>query len=121
MTRKRGELPEAEEALLGIERDSPEQEAEQERERKERTEFERATLLSLMGNEVFRNWLMGLLISFHTFEQPFGISPAGFPDPHATWFNAGMKAAGWHIWEIFDALSPDLASKMRREWNEIRK
>lgn len=120
MTRARGELPEAEEALLGIERDTPEQEAKQEKERKEALEFERTMLLNLMGSEQFRNWLMTLLISLHTFEQPFAAGPTGFPDPNATWFNAGMKAAGWHIWEVFDALSPDLASKMRREYRQPR-
>lgn len=120
MTRARGELQEAEEALLGIERDTPEQEAEQEHERKEAIEFERTMLLNLMGHEAFRNWLMGVLISFNTFGQPFAAGPTGFPDPNGAWFYAGMKAAGWHIWEIFDALSPDLASQMRREYRQIK-
>jgi hypothetical protein len=29
-----------------------------------------------------------------------------------------MKAAGQHLWELFDDLCPDLTSKMRRESRE---
>lgn len=115
MTRARGELPEPEEALLGIHRDSPEDEAEQQRTLDERIKFRRQMLLNLMQNQMFRQWLMETLVSFGTFDNAFAATPTGFPDPYATWFKAGMKAAGWSLWETFDAVSPEMASLMRRE------
>lgn len=115
MTRARGELPEAEEALLGIERPTPEQEAEAEKLMTEKAELRRAFLIGLMQNELFREWLMEKLTGFQTFGNPFGVSPTGFPDPLATQFHSGMKAAGWSLWTEFDDLTPELASLMRRE------
>lgn len=68
-----------------------------------------------MGNEMFRRWLMRQLVGFNTFTSPFGLSPTGFPQEEATQFQYGLKAAGWHLWEQFDNLDPELASLMRRE------
>src|SRR5579863_1688125 len=118
MTRARGELPEPEEQLLGIERPSIEQEAELERVRKERNELRRRFLVQLMETDLFREWLMEQLMGFGTFENSFGAAPNGFPDRCATQFKLGMKAAGWHLWETFDDLAPALASLMRREWGK---
>lgn len=115
MTRRRGELPEPEEALLGIERPTPEQEAEAEKLANEKAEVRRVFLRDLMERPLFREWLMEQLLGFRTFEQPFGISPAGFPDPMATQYQMGLKAAGWHLWTLFDDVAPELASLMRRE------
>ena len=112
--RPRGEIPEPEEVLLGYERPSVEEEAKIEADKTESIEFRNEFLRQLMGNEMFRAWMMEVLVRFKTFENPFGISPTGFPDPLATQFALGQKAAGWHLWEIFDNLAPDLASKMRR-------
>jgi hypothetical protein len=114
MTRKRGELPEPEEALLGIERPTPEEEAEAERIIKEKLELRKRFLVDLISGEEFRAWLMEQLVAFGTFENAFGASPAGFPDPMATQFKQGMKAAGWHLWTLFDDIAPELASQMRR-------
>lgn len=116
LTRARGELPEPEEALLGIQRETPEQEAEREKTEKERAEIRRRFLIAQMENPLFREWLMEELIGLGTFENAFGFGPTGFPDPMATQFKLGMKAAGWHLWEIFDTVAPELASKMRREF-----
>lgn len=115
MTRARGELPDAEEALLGIERPTLEQEAEAEQVAKEKLEVRRAFLAGMMANPLFREWLMEQLLGFRTFENPFGISPNGFPDHEATQFQLGMKSAGWHLWTLVDDIAPDLASLMRRE------
>lgn len=115
MTRARGELPEPEERLLGIVRPTPEQEAEAERIAAENAELLRAGLVSLMQRDWFRAWLWGLLVEFHTFEDVIAASPTGFPDPHATQFYLGKRSAGWRLWTLFDDLSPDLASLMRRE------
>jgi hypothetical protein len=58
--------------------------------------------------------MMKQLNGFGTFENSFAASPTGFPDPLATQFKLGMKAAGWHLWEVFDTASPEFASAMRR-------
>lgn len=120
MTRARGELPELEEQLLGIERPTIEQEEEDQRIAAEKADLRRLYLVGLMENPLFREWLMGVLIGFGTFAQEFGASPGGFPDPLATQYSMGVKAAGWHLWTLFDDMAPDLASLMRREAGKTR-
>lgn len=115
--RSRGELPELEEQLLGIERPTIEQEAEVERQAKEAAELRLLFLAGLMQNPMFRHWLMSELVHLGAFAQEFGASPGGFPDPLATQYSMGMKAAGWRLWTTFDDIAPDLTSLMRREWN----
>ena len=115
MSRKRGELPEPEEELLGIVRPTLEQEAEAQQIVDEKKELRRTYLLLQMQSPVFREWLMEQLQAFRTFENTFGFSPNGTPDRDGTQFALGMKAAGWHLWTMFDDLSPELASLMRRE------
>jgi hypothetical protein len=115
MTRQRGELTDLEEERLGIHRPSLAEEEEIERQFQEKREFRRLFLVHLMADPLFREWLMEMLVEFKAFDNPFGVSPAGFPDPMATQFALGMKAAGWRLWEIFDAVAPEMASLMRRE------
>jgi hypothetical protein len=112
--RERGELPEPEEQLLGIERPTPEQEAEAEKIAQEKLVVRALFLKQLMEQELFREWLMDTLNGFGTFENAFGTSITGFPDPMATQFKLGMKAAGWHLWTLVDDAAPELASLMRR-------
>lgn len=115
MTRRAGELPEPEEALLGIVRLTPEQEEEQQKAAQERADLRKRFLVAQMSNPLFREFLMEVLLGFGTFENSFGAGPTGFPDNEATQFKMGMKAAGWYLWTLFDDASPDLASLMRRE------
>jgi hypothetical protein len=84
--------------------------------KEQRVELRRMFLIRQMENPMFRDWLMEQLVALGAFANTFGLSPAGFPDPNATWFAAGQKAAGWYLWEIFDQAAPELASQMRREW-----
>lgn len=119
--RQRGELSPEEENLLGIQRLTPEEEAEQEKIAKEKLEVRRLFLTGLIQNEMFREWLMEQLVGFNTFTSPFAAGPTGFPDREATQFQLGMKAAGWHLWEAFDNLAPELASLMRREFMEKKR
>lgn len=116
MTRAAGELPPEEERLLGIERLTPEQEAEAEKLRKEHKDLRTRFLVAQLENPMFREWLMEQLVVMGTFENAFGAGPTGFPDPMATQFQLGMKAAGWNMWDAFDRASPELASLMRREY-----
>lgn len=113
--RARGELTDLEEDLLGIERPSEEDEAQESRDALEKTEFRRRFLHQLMESSDFREWLMEQLTGFGTFDRTFAVSPTGFPDQAATEFHLGMKAAGWYLWEQVDDIAPDLASLMRRE------
>lgn len=109
------DLTDEEADLLNIVRDDPEVLAEETRQREIEANFRREFLISMMQNKTFRAWLMGQLVGFGTFENSFGASPTGFPDHAATQFQLGMKAAGWHLWTLFDDVAPDLASQMRRE------
>ena len=115
MTRQRGELPEEEEAFLGIERPSLEQETDERRAHDEKIELRRKFLVGLMQSDLFREWLMDQIIAFGAFDNIFAAGPTGVPDNNATWFMAGKKAAGWTLWTAFDEVAPELASLMRRE------
>ena len=115
MTRRRGELPEPEEQLLGIHRDTPEQEDEAEKVHKEKLELRKLVIKSLLENDLTRELMMEWINSFGAFENSFGAGPTGFPDHDATMFKLGLKSAGWFLWTQFDDLFPELASLMRRE------
>jgi hypothetical protein len=101
--------------LLNITREDPETVAETMRALDIEADARRQFLVGQMQNRAFRRWLMEQLTGFGTFENSFGAGPTGFPDHAATQFKMGMKAAGWHLWEIFDDAAPDLTSLMRRE------
>lgn len=52
-----------------------------------------------------RREMWGLLNAANTFTTKFGCGPNGFPQPEATWFNAGERAYGqrlYHSWLILD-------------------
>lgn len=115
MTRARGELPEPEEELLGIVRPSLEDEQEADRITQEKANLRRRYLLGLMQTDLFREWLMAKLNQFGTFGHDLGASPNGSPDPLASQYSMGMKAAGWQLWCEVDDLAPEMASLMRRE------
>jgi hypothetical protein len=113
--RQRGDLPPEEADLLGLEFQTEEQEADEQRRFQEDQELRRAFLVGLMQNSLFREWLFAHITAFGAFANSFGAGPTGFPDPMATQFQLGMKAAGWALWESVDNVAPELASLMRRE------
>ena len=53
----------------------------------------------VMSEPLGRMVMWEVLISMHTFEERFASTPAGFPHPEATWFQAGEKAAGWRLYD----------------------
>lgn len=108
-------IPEPEEVLLGQEPRDPEKDAEREQTKREKAELREVYIRKLMGEKLFREWLMENLTGFETFSNPFGTSPNGSPDHDGTQFRLGLKAAGWHLWEQVDNVAPELASLMRRE------
>ena len=114
--RRRGELPPLEESLLpegSIV--SPEDEAAEAERYAERVQMRKTWLTIRMQDPAFRVWFMEILLGFGTFSNAFGAGPSGHPDPMATQFQLGQKAAGWHLWCMVDEACPDLASLMRRE------
>jgi hypothetical protein len=108
------DLSEEEADLLGVALPT-EEEREAEELRKVRVRQRDEMLLYCLRSDLFREWMMEIITSMGAFENPFGMSAAGFPDPLATQFALGRKSCGWQLWEIFDNLAPDLASLMRRE------
>jgi hypothetical protein len=104
-----------EDELLGIRRPTPEEAEKAEQVRKDRLEVRQAGLRQQMEQWWFRAWLYEYLADLGTWENIHAASPTGFPDPMATQFYVGRKAAGWQLWDEIDRLVPDLASKMRRE------
>jgi hypothetical protein len=104
--------------MLGIPDDplpTPEEDATKARIAAEKVEMRNAGLTRLLEQVWFREWMMDHLVSLNTFGHTFAATPVGFPDPHATFFHLGMKAAGTALWEQLDGLSPELVAQMRRE------
>lgn len=65
------------------------------REKLEALEFWRG----VFGSEVGRREIWALLLSAHTFEERFACGPNGFPQPEATWFQAGEQAFGQRLYQ----------------------
>lgn len=115
MNRSNDELYPEEAALVGRAPVDPEQASEEQRKADERKETRRLLLTNLLQDPMFRELLWEQLVRMGAFDNAFGAGPTGFPDPLATQFQLGRKAAGWDLWEMFDNAAPDLASLMRRE------
>ncbi len=52
---------------------------------------------AVMHSDVGRREMWGLLQDAHFDSDQFGISPAGFPDPMASWLNRGAQAFGYRM------------------------
>lgn len=50
-----------------------------------------------LSNEVGRAELWGILQDCHAFETRFACGPNGFPQPEATWFEAGKQDVGQRL------------------------
>lgn len=109
------DFPEADELLTGNRRPTLAEAEEAKRVAAERAFFRTNFLANLMTSADFREWLWEVLTGFGTFQNAFGAGPSGHPDPMATQFQLGQKAAGWHLWATFDDAAPELASQMRRD------
>jgi hypothetical protein len=109
------DIPDPEEFMTGRRAVSVAEADEAKRIAAEKAQFRQTFLAQLMTSTDFRDWLWEVLVSLGTFENAFGAGPTGFPDPMATQFQLGQKAAGWHLFTTFDDAAPDLASQMRRD------
>lgn len=69
------------------------------RRRKARAEDEaRAFWGRVLGDPVGRRELWGILEALKWRETPFQVGPNGFPQPEATWFQAGQREAGLRLY-----------------------
>lgn len=68
-----------------------------------------------LGSEVGRRELWGVLQSAHAFEERFACGPNGFPQPEATWFEAGQQALGFRLYRSWMRLAPEGVTLMMTE------
>jgi hypothetical protein len=61
----------------------------------------------VFSTAIGRREMWRLLQSCHTFEERFACGPNGFPQPEATWFQAGEQALGQRMYQTWIA-QPDL-------------
>jgi hypothetical protein len=76
---------------------------------------ERAWWQAALGTEVGRRCLWQILSAAKTFDEPFGVTDAGFPHPQATWFIAGKQKAGLDLYHTWLRLDPIAVAAMHRE------
>lgn len=74
-------------------------------------DFWRRVLSEDIGRAVMWDVLSGL----HTFETRFATAPNGFPNPEATWFQAGQQAAGWRLYDALRRADFAAVHLMHRE------
>ena len=53
----------------------------------------------VLSEEIGRAVMWEVLAEMHAFNVRFATSPNGFPNPEATWFQAGEQAAGWRLYD----------------------
>ena len=68
-----------------------------------------------LGSEVGRRELWGVLASAHAFDERFACGPNGFPQPEATWFEAGQQALGFRLYLSWLRLAPEGVGLMMAE------
>ncbi len=72
-------------------------------------------ILGTLRSEVGRRFLWNLLSACHTFDERFACGPNGFPQPEATWFEAGQQAFGLRLYHSWLRVDPLAISAMHRE------
>lgn len=65
--------------------------------------------------EVGRRELYRLLRDCHAFEDRFACGPNGFPQPEATWFQAGESALGRRLFQTWMVRHTNAVALMLRE------
>jgi hypothetical protein len=59
----------------------------------------------VFADPIGRREMWGILQEAHAFEERFACGPSGFPQPEATWFQAGIQSLGQRLfqsWTILD-------------------
>lgn len=71
---------------------------------------------SVLADETGRRELWRLISDDgHAFEERFACGPNGFPQPEATWFNAGEQAFAMRLYQRLLALDPVHVRQMHLE------
>jgi hypothetical protein len=60
----------------------------------------------VVASEAGRRFLWAILQETHAFETMFPAGPAGFPDPHAAWFQAGKQDTGQRLYQTWHYRAP---------------
>jgi hypothetical protein len=81
------------------------------RKQREDREFFRLVLASEAG----RRFLWSILAECHTFETIFGSSPAGAPDPLASWLHLGEQQIGQRLYQLWHFREPKGVMDMLHE------
>lgn len=72
-------------------------------------------LQSVLKDEAGRRFLWRILVEAHTFEERFACGPNGFPQPEATWFEAGIQSFGQRLYQTWLKNDPLAIAAMHRE------
>lgn len=83
-------------------------------EAREASEFWRSVLSSEVGQ---REMFKVMHILGRAFDAPFAASPAGFPDPNATFYKAGQISVGQSIYQMLAINARDELFKMQDRYN----
>ena len=71
--------------------------------------------LRALSDPIGRRCLWDILQSTHAFDERFGVGPNGFPQPEATWMNAGEQRAGFRLYRSWMRYSPEGVLLMMQE------
>lgn len=82
------------------------------RDAEEEAGFWRSVLDNPVGRRVLWQFIVG---DCGAFQPPFKVGPNGFPQPDATWFSAGKRAAGEVLYQRLFVLARDGVLTMHDE------
>lgn len=69
----------------------------------------------VLSTDVGCREIWGILEAAHTFAPVFANGPVGFPDPLATWFQAGQQDLGQRLWKTLLLKDRDGVMEMMRQ------
>ncbi len=70
---------------------------------------------AVLSDPTGRRELWKIIQAGHAFEERFACGPNGFPQPEATWFQAGEQAFALRLYQGWLALDPEAVILMHRE------
>lgn len=71
--------------------------------------------VGVFSSEVGRREIWGILSEAHAFEERMACGPNGFPQPEATWLEAGKQAFGLQLYFSWLKLARDGVNRMHDE------
>lgn len=83
------------------------------RQRKERED--REFFAQTVQSEIGRRFLWSILAEAHAFETRFGVSPAGLPQPEASWMQLGEQQLGLRLYHTWHHRDPQHVMLMLQE------